>query len=219
MCGRAACSLPMKAFVVMGRTLKATYEELFVSVGVSLLWWLGVLLVVTAAPATMGLNAVANRIANYRRTGTEFFWSAARSNILRSWLLFGGMLVAFILIVVNIYWYSAFAGWPRLFTVAWLWVLLLFCMVGQYLFPLLNQQVEPDIKMALRNAGLLVMRSPLYSALALLFQLVLVAISVFLVAPVLLLLPALIALAQNFMLTGLLQEMGMADPPPAPARD
>ena len=41
----------MKAFTVMGRVLKATYEELFLCVYMSVLWWLGTVLIVTAAPA------------------------------------------------------------------------------------------------------------------------------------------------------------------------
>ena len=40
----------MKAFTVMGRTIKAVYEELFLCVYLSLLWWLGTVLIVTAAP-------------------------------------------------------------------------------------------------------------------------------------------------------------------------
>jgi hypothetical protein len=58
------------------------------------------------------------------------------------------------------------------------------------------------------------MRSPFYSLLGVLFQLVIVALCVTLVAPIVFLLPGLLALANNFFLTGLLQEMGLADPPP-----
>ena len=47
-----------------------------------------------------------------------------------------------------------------------------------------------------------------------LFQLVIITLCFTLVAPVIFLLPGLMALANNFFLTGLLQEMGLADPPP-----
>ena len=66
----------------------------------------------------------------------------------------------------------------------------------------------------MRNAALLAMRSPLYSLMGVLFQLAIVVLCIALVAPVVFLLPGLLALANNFFLTGLLQEMGMADPPP-----
>lgn len=199
---------------MMGRTLKATWDELFLCVAASLLWWAGLLLIVTAAPATLGLNNVANRLANYRRSGVEFFWSAARGGFARAWLLFGAMLLTFLMILVNIWFYANTTGWLRIVTVLWLWVLLFFFMVGQYLFPLLCQQVEPNIGLALRNGALLAVRSPLYSALSAFFQLILVIASVFLVLPVLFLLPGMLALSANFALTGLLQEMGLAPSPP-----
>ena len=47
----------------MGRVLKATYEELFLCVMMSGLWWVGQILIITAAPATMGMHAAVNRIA------------------------------------------------------------------------------------------------------------------------------------------------------------
>ncbi len=63
----------------MGRTLKAAYEDLFLIVGVSLVWWAGALLIVTAGPATRGLQATANRLANYRRSSMDVFWEEART--------------------------------------------------------------------------------------------------------------------------------------------
>jgi uncharacterized membrane protein YesL len=209
----------MKAFVVMGRTVKAVYEELFPAVGASLLWWAGVLLIVTAAPATMGLHAFANRAANYRRTGTEFFWSEARRNFGRSWALGAGILAIGVLIPANIWFYSGYTNWLGFITFVWISVFVLFLMVAQYLFPLLNQQTEPDVLLAMRNAALLAVRSPLYSLFNVIFQVALIALCVALVVPVLLLAPALVALAQNFALTGLLQELGLAEQPPTMGRE
>jgi uncharacterized membrane protein YesL len=209
----------MKAFVVLGRTLKAVYEELFVVVAVSLLWWAGTLLIVTAAPATMGLHAVANRAANYRRTGTEFFWSEGRRHVRRSWLLYAAILAVGALIPANIWFYSGYANWLGMIAFVWISVLVLYLMVAQYLFPLLNQQTEPDVMLAVRNAALLAVRSPLYSLLNVVFQVALIGLSVLLVVPVLLLTPGLVALAQNFALTSLLQELGLAQEPPTVGRE
>ena len=92
-------------------------------------------------------------------------------------------------------------------------------MTGQYLFPLIWQQDDPDVRLALRNSLLLALRYPLYSIFMLLFQLVLLAISAGLTLPLVLLYPGMIALTQNFALAGILQEMGLADQPPEiPAR-
>ena len=57
----------MKAFRIMGRVFKATYEELFLVVGLSVTWWIGTLLILTAPMTTAGVQNVANRIANYAR--------------------------------------------------------------------------------------------------------------------------------------------------------
>ncbi len=201
---------------MMGRTLKAAYEDLFLIVGVSLVWWAGALLILTAAPATRGLQAVANRLANYRRSSMDVFWEEARVRVGQSWLLTAGMIFIFAMIPVNIWFYSAGGalGWRSIVVVLWLWALVLYGMVSQYLFPLLCQQSEPGVGLALRNAALLAMRSPLYSLLGVLFQLLIVVLCFALVAPIIFLLPGLLALANNFFLTGLLQEMGLADPPP-----
>ena len=204
----------MKSFQIMGRILKATWEDLFLLVSASLVWWIGVLLIVTAGPATMGLYGVTNRLANYRRSNMEFFWSEARRAIGRSWVLLGIILGLLLLILFNIWFYGSGSGWLRTIAVAWWWVLLLFFMIAQYLFPLLNQQNEPDVRQAVRNAFVLAMRSPLYTLLSLLFQIILFVLCVALVLPILVLLPGLIALSSNFMMAGLLQEMGLAEPPP-----
>jgi hypothetical protein len=102
----------------------------------------------------------------------------------------------------------------RVASVAWWWALLFFFMVAQYLFPIFAQQEERRVRLALRNAAILAVRSPIYSLVSLGLQLLLVAICTLLFLPALLLLPALLALTSNFMLTGLLQEMGLANGPP-----
>lgn len=207
----------MKALPIMWRIIKAAYEDLFLVVGISVLWWAGAILIVTAAPATAGIHAVANRLANYRRSATEFFWSEAKRYPGRAWIMLGTILIGFVLIVFNIWFYTNSSGWLRVVSIIWWWILLFYLMLTQYLFPLLCQQDEPSIRTAMRNAVVLTLRAPLYTLLALLFQVVLVILCGALLAPVILLLPGLLALSSNFFLMGLLEEMGLAEPPPQPA--
>ncbi|MFN8465223.1 MAG: hypothetical protein U0X20_06710 [Caldilineaceae bacterium] len=204
----------MKAFRIMGRVIKATYEELFLVVGLSVTWWAGTLLIVTAPMTTAGVQSVTNRIANYKRSSFDFFWSGARTNIGRGVLLFLILLLAPPLVGFSINFYFQQQGWLVLFGVLMAWVLLILLMGGQYCFPLFWQQNEPDLKLVIRNGLLLAVRHPLYSILMLLFQGVLIALSFALVVPVMLLLPGMIALSQNFALVGLLQEMDLAPQPP-----
>lgn len=204
----------MKAFVVMGRVLKAAYEDLFLCVFMSIAFWIGVLPVVTIPLVIMGIQTVTNRIANYKRVDNGFFWEGTRTHIAKGWLLFLISLVAPVLIVFNIYFYINSGSWLPLIGFAWLWLLLLSQMIGQYVFPLFIQQDEPNVLLALRNAVVLTLRHPLYSFLMLLFQLLLLALSIGLTLPLVLLAPALLGLANNFALIGLLQEMDLAPEPP-----
>ena len=209
----------MKAFVVMGRVLKAAYEDLFLCVFMSIAWWIGVVPVVTIPLVIMGMQNVGNRIANYKRVDNGFFWEGARTQIGKGWLLFLISLLVPILIIFNIYFYVNSGSWLPVIGFAWLWLLLLSLMIGQYIFPLFWQQDEPSIWLTLRNATILTLRHPLYSFLMLLFQLLLLALCISLTLPLVLLAPALLALANNFSLVGLLQEMDLApQPPEVPSR-
>ena len=204
----------MKAFRVMGRVFKAAYEELFLVVAISVAWWVGTLLILTAPMTTAGVQSVANRIANYKRSNFDFFWSGARTSIGRSIVLYLLLVLGPPMLAFSIWFYFDRQGWLVLFGVLMAWMLLLFLMGGQYFFPLYWQQNEPDLKLVIRNGFLLAVRHPLYTLLMLLFQLLLIALSFALVAPVVLLMPGMIALSQNFALVGLLQEMDLAPQPP-----
>ena len=209
----------MKAFVVMGRVLKAAYEDLFLCVFMSIAWWIGVVPVVTIPLVIMGMQNVGNRIANYKRVDNGFFWEGARTQIGKGWLLFLISLLVPILIIFHISFYVNSGSWLPVIGFAWLWLLLLSLMIGQYIFPLFWQQDEPNIWLTLRNATILTLRHPLYSFLMLLFQLLLLALCIALTLPLVLLAPALLALANNFSLVGLLQEMDLApQPPEVPSR-
>jgi uncharacterized membrane protein YesL len=207
----------LKAFVVMGRTLKAVYDELFLCVFLSLIWWLGTVLIVTAAPATVGLNQVANRIANYKRVDNSFFWEGARSNIGRGWLLYLINLVVPIIIGTSVVFYLSTTGWLRILGFVCIWLFVFVLMISQYYFPLFWQQDEPNIRLILRNAALLALQHPLYTLLMLLFQIIIIVLSVAITLPVFLLLPAVIAISANFALTGMLQDVGLAPQPPQTA--
>ena len=189
----------------------------FLCVFLSLMWWLGTILIVPAAPATVGLHHVANRIANYKRVDASFFWEAARSNIGRGWLLYLINLLVPFIIFTSIFFYLSTTGWLRILGFVCIWLFIFVLMISQYYFPLFWQQDEPDIRLILRNAVLLALQHPLYTFLMLLFQLVLIGISVAITLPLFLLAPALIAVSANFALTGMLQEVGLAPLPPQSA--
>jgi len=210
----------MKAFTVMGRILKAAYEDLFICVFLSIAWWIGTILVLPAAPVMVAMHRVTNRIANYKRVDNSFFWEALRQHIGKGWLLYGISLLIPLAVFMNVWFYLySTSSWLNIIGIAWLWALLLVVMVLQYIFPLFWQQDEPEVRMILRNALLLVLRYPLYTLLILFFQLFLLIVSIALTLPLILLTPALLALTANFAVTGILQEMDLApEPPEMPSR-
>jgi len=204
----------MKAFRVMGRIVKGAYEELFLMVGLSVAWWVGTLLIVTAPMTTAGIQNVANRIANYKRADFDFFWEGARAHVGHGLLLFLLLLFVPPLMIFSVTFYFDRTGWLVVLGVLMAWVLLVGLMAGQYCYPLFWQQSDPGLKLVIRNALVLAVRHPLYSLLMLVFQLLLVVLSVGLVVPLVLLLPGLLALSQNYAMVGLLQDMDMAPQPP-----
>lgn len=204
----------MKAFFIMGRVIKGAYDELFLIVAISVVWWLGAILIVTAPLVTVGLHNVANRMANYKRVEMSFFWEGARTRKGQGVLLFLLCLLAPPLMWFSIQFYFDRGGWMLLLGVIMAWVLLFILMAGQYFFPFFWQQDEHKLSLILRNGLVLAVRHPLYTLLLLLFQFLLIALSVVLVVPVILLLPGLLALTQNYAAVGLLQEMGLAPEPP-----
>ena len=205
----------MKAFTVMWRTIKALYEDLLLWVWLSVLWWVGIFLVLPAGPVTAGIHNAANRVANYKRVDSAFFWEGALLTIGKSWLLLGTNILLVVGVVVNIQFYgNSEANWARIVSIIWVWILLIILMAGQYFFPLLWQQDEMSVKMVLRNSFILALRHPIYTFLMLLFQVVLIVVSVATVLPIFLLTPAAVVLAMNFGLAGLLQELDLVPEPP-----
>lgn len=204
----------MKAFTVMGRVIKAAYEELFLCVYMSMIFWAGQALTVTAAPTMVGINHVFNRVANYRRVDNSFFWDGAKTQFGRGWILYVAVLGVPVAILFNIWFYANSGGLLRAVAMVWIWAFILSLMIGQYIFPLFWQQDDHDIKLVLRNAALLAFRHPLYSLLMVIFNILLFTISTVLTLPLFLLAPALLAISANFALVGLLQDMGLADEPP-----
>lgn len=234
----------MKAFRAIWLAIRLVYEDLLLYVVLSVLWWLGaapllfagysflqavgtgmpvwwagVLLGILLSPlssaATVGLHRVANRAANYKRIGSQFFWEGARSHLFKGWILYVGNGLLVVGVLFNVRFYLASAPlWMRIVGIAWIWALLLVLMLGQYTFPLLWQQDEPRLGLILRNALILAMRSPLYSFILMVYQLVLIVASIVFPLLLFLLTPALIAVTANVALVTLLQEMGLAPPPP-----
>lgn len=234
----------MKAFSVLWTSIKTIYDELFLYVWLSMLWWAGpvlsvsagagldaltggsarllvsgitgLLLFLTMPPLTAALYRVANRSANYRRVDSSFFWEVVRKPPLQAWLLLLVILVMVGGLAINIRFYFSFANWVQALGVLFIWILLLALMAGQFLYTLYWQQDADNrgLRLLVRNAFVLAVRFPLHSVLLLVLQAVMLILFSLLAIPLFLFGPALVAVMSNTGMVSMLQEMGLAPPPP-----
>ncbi|MBM4432219.1 MAG: hypothetical protein FJ026_18000 [Chloroflexi bacterium] len=184
----------MRALRTFCQALRDLYDELFLFAGVSVLWWLGTLLVVPCPPVTAGLCSLAYRVAHEQRVELSFFWQEIRGHFGKSWRLAAVNLLALSVVVVNFLFYWNVRNLLRYAAVVWVYLFLLWLAAQLYLFPLLFEMGEPRLRWLLRNAVLLPLLHPGYTLLLLILLLAATALSV--VLPFLLIVawPALVAL-------------------------
>lgn len=154
------------AFEVLRRSLSDLWDNIFLAAFCSLTWLLAVLLIVPGPPATVALFDVAAQIArrdhfvgfsDYLRAigrsfGVGWRWGALCLGVALVLLVdirtLPEVLPLSVAAPVQAGFYSVLALWIVLS-----WLALAF----------LSQQVQPDVWQALRNAGLLALRHPLFT--------------------------------------------------------
>jgi uncharacterized membrane protein YesL len=197
-----------QALVLFWESLKAFWEELFTLVLANLLWfaaafgplalalsltwvappevvWVGIVAsLVTAPPATAGLNLLANEVAHGRSAPLSLFWQGFRE-------YFGpalgvGLLNLFLLTVIvsNYLFYGRFSGrWVPWVQGAWAAVGLLWTALQLYLYPFLMEQTSRSALLPFRNALFLTLATPLLTGTALVLAALTLALSVGLALP------------------------------------
>lgn len=210
----------MRAFVVFGRALVSFYNELFVLLGISLLWWitggvfvglagfigwalfttggpwwLAPLAAIPAGPALAALAVVARRCARDIRVDRSYYFDGLRAYWRHGLALNAIGMVALALLCLNFVFYF---GQQQLLLVAfsalWAYLSLLWLSIQLYVYPMLTAMEQPKVLPALRNAALIAAANPFYSALLVILGAALTAISVVLVILLPFLWPALVAL-------------------------
>ncbi len=184
----------MRALRTFWQAIRDLYEELMLLAGVSVLWWLAVLLIVPGPPATAGLCYVAHRIAHEQRVEFSFFWQETKRQFGKSWQLAGVNLLSLTVVLVNFMFYFRLENVLRYAGVAWIYVFLLWLVAQIYLFPLLFEMEEPRLRWLLRNALLLPLSRPGYTLLLLMLLLVATLLSTVLPLLLIIVWPALVAL-------------------------
>ncbi|MBC7223161.1 MAG: DUF624 domain-containing protein [Anaerolineae bacterium] len=199
-----------QAFALFWESLKAFWEELFtlalanlcwfavalgpLALALSLTWflppsvvWAGIAAsLVTAPPATAGLNLLANEMAHQRGASLSLFWRGFREYF---WPALGmGMLNVVLLVVIasNYFFYGNFQGrWVLWVQGAWAAVGLFWAAIQVYLYPFLMEQIPRNVLLPFRNSIFLTLATPLVTFTALVLTTITLALSVVLALPLL----------------------------------
>ena len=174
------------AFVVVGRSIRDWWDEMFLMVGVNLMWALLAIPVVTLFPATMGAFYLTYEKAHGRRVEFDYFWQAFRQYFGKAWALGAVNTVVSVLLVVNILFYLQQPNWLFYLTILWIYLLILWVGIQIYVFPLAIEQENKSVKLIYRNAALLAMGKPLFTFTTALLLVIITALSIAL-SPLLLL--------------------------------
>jgi uncharacterized membrane protein YesL len=165
---------------------------------ISLIWLLSWITIVLGPPATFGLYYVTNQLARGRSLGLGGFLEGGRRYLRKSWLWMLLNLVVAVVSVVNIWFYGQLdADWAAIVQVFPLFLGLIWLVVQFYAVPYLMEQKEESLKLALRNGLFTFLAAPGYTAVVAGLAALIVVLSVWLVAPIFLGGPCLIAALGN----------------------
>ncbi len=207
---------------VLSRGLRMVWEELFTLIIVAALWtlvalgpplvagglggWLAalVVLLVSLPPATAGAYYVTNRLAHDRVGSAGHFIEGMRRYAVPSWILAVLDVVVLVIVILNLRFYGAMdAMWVPLAIALWLAVLFVWFIVQLFVFPILMEQQEAKIPLALRNSLLISFGSPFHTLPVVVLIALVVGLLLVLapnlpgVIPLFLLVPPLVALLTN----------------------
>ncbi len=174
------------ALRVFGRSFRDWWDDMFLMVGVNLMWGLLAIPIITLFPATMGAYYLTSAKAQGRRIEFDLFWQGFRQYFGKSWALGAINTVITVLLVVNILFYIQQPNWLFYLTIIWLYLLILWIGILIYVFPLALEQDNKSVRLIYRNAVLLAMGRPVFTLVIAILSVLLLAASIVL-SPLLLL--------------------------------
>lgn len=193
-----------QALRVFVEALIDTFDELFRLVPMSALTVLLLLPVVTGPPALAGLWAVGNRAARKEATGWGHYFQAFRAHFGRAWAIAGLNLLALVVVGGNVWFYGlpdsplGLSGELSMYIrVLWIGLLVPWLLLSQYVFPLLLEQKDQRVRIALRNAAALLATQPAFSVTLFALTILVAAVSTLLTVPWFLITPGFLAVLTN----------------------
>lgn len=194
----------MAVLRVMWQALKDVWEELFMLALMNLVTTLLLVPVVTFPPAMAGLWNVSNIVANGKSIAWSDYFGAFKRLFGKAWALAGINIGVIVTLVLNIWFYQP--GRPPLnlgdtaslmIRAFWTSLLVIWAFLQMYPLALLMEQEDQRVRLALRNALVLLAANPGFSLLLGLILVVLIAVSVLIPALLALISLAVVAVACN----------------------
>ncbi len=229
------------AFAVLWAACKDYYEEMFTLVGANLLWVLivglvagatyllslllgaaglipGIVLVLLVLPpATAGMFHLTNQIAHHKSIEFGLVFEGAKLYAVKSWLLTLLNLGVAILLGVNVVFYGSqqFEGQQWAIVVRGLFVGLavLWVLIQLYVLPMLMEQQQPSLRLAVRNAAFMAFASPITTLLVGVLLILVCVLSIGLTLPFAVAMMAMVGLMCNEAVLRLLIKFGIRKPP------
>lgn len=137
------------------------YDNFYSLMMINVLWFLVTLLLITAPAAAAGLYYSTNQLVHHGSVSWKTFMEGFRKHF---WLGCRWALVnLFVLatLVANFIFYAGFEGdWTALVQGVVVWLAILWLLLQLYTFPLLLEQVDRRMLVAVRNSAVLYIKSP-----------------------------------------------------------
>ena len=146
---------------IIWKTLVEAYREASTLIVINLLWVFFTAIIITAPPAAAGMYYATNLIAHKRGSSWRDFFIGFRRYFWLSWrwaLLNVGVLV--ILLGSYLFYLRFDTTWSTFAQVAVVTILMIWIALLTYTFPLLIEQTDRRLQIAIRNSFVLYLRQP-----------------------------------------------------------
>lgn len=195
---------------MLWRGIADVFDHLLIYMAASLLWWVGILLIVTGPPATIGLFAVTDPRRAIDRPEPRELVGQMRRNALASWKLAIVVLPVLALLVWDLGFYGGSAGGFAILAPLWFTLLIIALAISLAAAAALAL-TEASVGVAFRRGAYVILSSPFRAFLVLVACAFYTLIGAVLVVPLVLIVPPLVASTVNRLVLGQLQ-IPVADP-------
>jgi uncharacterized membrane protein YesL len=186
----------LRTLRLIGRGASDTFEHLLPYAVLTLVWWPGLFLILTAPAATVALFAMTDPRRAVDRPDWRDALAVARANVVRGWGIALLTLPVVAVLAANLSAYSGSASRWSLFAPLLTLLLLLALATALFAFATAGLLATPARESA-KLGAVLVLRRPLRSIALVLLALLLIGVGGALIVPLVLFVPALVAAIVN----------------------